>query len=117
MHLDFDKFNLRVQNLERLRASKAAEMEKAKASNLELLEASKAATKRLQELKGQMLETQAALASVEEVLPEFGRMRPEKHATATAGGPQSGAASPTEVTLPAEVLTMERWLENVKQGM
>ena len=115
MHLDFDKFNLRVQNLERLRASKAAEMEKAKASNLELLEASKAATKRLQELKGQMLETQAALASVEEVLPEFGRMRPEKHAT--AGGPQSGAASPTEVTPPAEVLTMERWLENVKQGM
>ena len=56
----------REQNLELLRASKAAEMEKAKESNLELLEASKAATKRLQELRGQMLETQAALASVEE---------------------------------------------------
>lgn len=56
----------RAQNLKLLEASKAAEMEKAKASNLELLEASKAATKRLQELRGQMLETQAALASVEE---------------------------------------------------
>ena len=45
---------------------RTVEMEKAKAVNSELLEASKAATKRLAELRGSLLETEAALVEAEE---------------------------------------------------
>ena len=44
----------------------AQEMEKAKRKNAELLEASKAATAKLAQLRGSLLETEAALASAEE---------------------------------------------------
>ena len=44
----------------------AQEMDKAKRTNAELLEASKAATARLAQLRGSLLETEAALASAEE---------------------------------------------------
>ena len=44
----------------------AQQMEKAKRTNAELLEASKAATARLAQLRGSLLETEAALASAEE---------------------------------------------------
>ena len=51
---------------EKEQKKRVQEMEKAKRTNAELLEASKAATARLAQLRGSLLETEAALASAEE---------------------------------------------------